>query len=74
MVMRTFDLVFLPQELGSVCTLILRETVHDARLVHEALFQEITKLLLGSFCLADHLIVKIKSIKAPLENCSIWYP
>ena len=74
MVMRAFDLVFLPQELGGVCTFILRETVHNARFVHEALFQEITQLLLGSFRLANHLIVEIQSIKAPLENYSIRYP
>lgn len=74
MVVCTFDLVFLPQKLGSVCTFVLREAVHDTRFVHEALFQEITQLLLGSFRLANHLIIEIQSIKAPLQYHSIRDP
>uniref|UniRef100_A0A0A9EAB7 DNA helicase hus2, putative n=1 Tax=Arundo donax TaxID=35708 RepID=A0A0A9EAB7_ARUDO len=74
MVMRTFYLVFLPQELGSVCTFILRETVHNTTFVHETLFQEITQLFLGSFRLGNHLIIKVNSVKASLQCHSITDP
>jgi hypothetical protein len=73
-VVRAFDLVFLPQKLGSVCTLVLRETVHDTRFVHEALFQEIAQLLLESFRLADYLVVEVQSVEAPLQYHSVGDP
>lgn len=72
MVMSTFYLVLLPQELGSVRTFILRETIHNARHVHETLFQELTQLHLGSSRLANHHVVEVVSVKAPLKYQSVW--
>jgi hypothetical protein len=74
MVMSTFYLVLLPQELGSVRTFILRETVYDTRHVHKTLFQELTQLHLGRSHLANHHVVEVVFVKDPLECQSIWDP